>query len=209
MVISTRRFRRSRRGFSLVEMLIALAISASLLAASLAALDAIFKSYKMTTDSASTHVVSRIVMHRVLTMIRGGREFGPYPVDVLDPGQNPIVSNFIEFVSFEDVAAGQRQITRIESRDVTYDDGTTSTELWYILMDFENGTLVSTEERPLIRELSSATFTLEYDVGPRLRRAMVDLVIKPNDDLADSALAVDFIPPTIRMVASARPRQLD
>ncbi|RMD63684.1 MAG: prepilin-type N-terminal cleavage/methylation domain-containing protein, partial [Planctomycetota bacterium] len=43
------------RGFSLVEMLLALAISATLLTAALAALDSSFKGYKATTESASTH----------------------------------------------------------------------------------------------------------------------------------------------------------
>ena len=39
---------RSRRAFSLLEMLIALAITSLLLTACLAALDTTFKSYKMT-----------------------------------------------------------------------------------------------------------------------------------------------------------------
>jgi prepilin-type N-terminal cleavage/methylation domain-containing protein len=56
--------RRHRRGFSLVEMLVALTITATLLTAALTALDAGFKGYKFTTDGASTHVVSRITMHR-------------------------------------------------------------------------------------------------------------------------------------------------
>ena len=45
---------RRRRGFSIVEMLIALAITATLLTATLAALDTSFKSYKVTTEGART-----------------------------------------------------------------------------------------------------------------------------------------------------------
>src|SRR5690606_4327448 len=71
-----------RRGFSLIEMLVALAITSALLSASLAALDTSFKSYQMTSQSSSTHVVTRIVMHRMLSMIRVGTEFGPFPEDV-------------------------------------------------------------------------------------------------------------------------------
>ncbi len=194
----------SRRGFSLVEMLMALAISAALLSASLAALDVSFKSYQTTTESASTHVVSRIVMHRLMTLIRTGKEFGPYPVDVLDPAQNPLVTTFIEFVSTEDLAAGTRQITRIERRDA---DGGTYT-LWHIRTEFVDGVVVDTFERPLITGLLQAMFTLEYDVGPRLKRATVDLTIMPND-LRDIAIGGVMDTPTIRMASSTSPRQLE
>jgi prepilin-type N-terminal cleavage/methylation domain-containing protein len=192
------------RGFSLVEMLIALAITAALLTASLTALDASFKSYKVTTESASTHVVSRIVMHRVMAMVRTGKEFGPYPVDVLDLAQNPLVSSYIEFVSLDDAATGRRQITRIERRT-----GSASPfELWYTLTTYQGGVLATTEERPLIRNLQDALFTLEFDVGPRLKRATVDLTIRP-DDLQDAAVFADLETPVIRLVATASPRQLE
>jgi len=73
----------------------------------------------MTSESASTHVVSRIVMARVMALIRTGKEFGPFPADVLDSAQNPLVSTFVEFVSLDNAATGQRQITRIERRTGT------------------------------------------------------------------------------------------
>lgn len=193
-----------RGGFSLVEMLIALAITAALLTASLSALDASFKSYKVTTESASTHVVSRIVMHRVMTMIRTGTEFGPYPDDVLDPGQNPIVSSFIEFVSLDDPENDHRQVTTIERRA---GDEPGSFDLWYVLED-TLGNTTTTDERPLIRGLREATFTLEYDIGPRLTQATVDLTIEPND-LQDADIFSSLETPTIRLVASTSPRVLD
>jgi prepilin-type N-terminal cleavage/methylation domain-containing protein len=194
---------RFRRGFSLIEMLIALAISAALLTASLAALDASFKSYKVTSESASTHVVSRIVMQRIMAMIRTGKEFGPFPADVLDSAQNPLVSTFIEFVSLDDAATGRRQITRIERRV-----GISSPhELWYRLLTYQGGQLVDTQERPLIKNLRDVLFTLEYDVGPRLTRATVDMTIQP-DDLQDAAIVADMSTPVIRYVSSTSPRQL-
>jgi prepilin-type N-terminal cleavage/methylation domain-containing protein len=200
--------RSTRRGFSLLEMLVALSITATLLTASLTALDTAFKSYKMTSDSASTHVVTRIVMHRVLSMIRTGKEFGPYPYDVLDPSYNPVTSDFIEFVSHEDTGTGQHQITRLEKRYVDDGNGTYNPELWLVLMEYSNGTLVSTEERPLLRNLLEVWFTLEYDVGPRLRRATVDLTVQP-DDLQDANIAAAFDSPSIRLVSSTSPRSLD
>ncbi|MCA9298909.1 MAG: prepilin-type N-terminal cleavage/methylation domain-containing protein, partial [Phycisphaerales bacterium] len=91
--------RRRTRGFSLVEMLIALAITASLLTAMLVALDFSFKRYTATSESASMHVVGRLVAHRILSQIRTGTTFGPSPADVLDPAQNPVVTDNIEFIT--------------------------------------------------------------------------------------------------------------
>ena len=81
--VSARTFGRSR-GFSLVEMLIALAICAALLVAVLSALVASFRAYQATTEQASTHVVGRIVMHRMMALVRKGVAFGPHPEDARD-----------------------------------------------------------------------------------------------------------------------------
>jgi prepilin-type N-terminal cleavage/methylation domain-containing protein len=83
-----------RRGFNLVEVLMALAITATLLTATLAALDASFRAYQSTTEEVSTQSIGRIVMHRVLTLLRTGSEFGPFPAD---PRVTRIRSDFIEF----------------------------------------------------------------------------------------------------------------
>ena len=195
--------RRSRRGFSLVEMLIALTISVTLLTATLTAFDASWRCYKDTTESASTHVVSRIVMHRVLAMVRTGTEFGPYPEDVLDNTQNPLTSTFMEFVSEPDRLAGVNRLTRIERRTV---QGTTDQfELWYILVNRADGSI--TEERPLISNVREALFILEYEPGPRLVRATIDLSIRPND-AEDIRVGAADTTPMIRLVASAEPRQM-
>jgi prepilin-type N-terminal cleavage/methylation domain-containing protein len=198
--------RVSRRAFSMVEMLIALTISSLLLSACLVALDTSFKAYETTTESASTHVVSRLVMHRVMAMIRQGEEFGPYPLGVVTPTK--IETSYIEFVSLQDEATGQRQVTRIEKAADTAVPGTF--QLQYRRWDYQNNTLVQSFTYPLIRNLKEAKFTLEYDIGPRLMRATVDLTIKPDDvNTNATAMATDLQTPTLRLVASASPRRLD
>jgi prepilin-type N-terminal cleavage/methylation domain-containing protein len=79
---SNKRPIRRMRAFSLVEMLIALAISAALLAATLVALQTSFRAYQVTTDQASTHAVGRLVLHRMTAMIRSGQDFRPLPSDI-------------------------------------------------------------------------------------------------------------------------------
>lgn len=193
--------RSARRGFSIIELLIALVITSTLLTATLAALDASFKSYKVTSESASTHVVSRIVMQRLMAMIRNGANFGPYPAN---PIATPIIeSDWIEFESFSDQAAGTRRITTLERQQ----SGDTWT-LIYTVSEFSGGTLVSEDSRPLITGLTQLNFIMEYDVGPVLKRVTVDMVVQPND-LQDAAVTANLEAPTIRMVASASPRRLD
>jgi prepilin-type N-terminal cleavage/methylation domain-containing protein len=224
MTCGTKTGRRSRaqrrpRAFSLIEMLVALAITAALLSASLAALDTSFKSYQVTSESASTHVVTRIVMHRMLSMIRVGTEFAPFPNDVLDVAQNPMVLEDVydpmaalptgfqlEFVSRNDLATGDRQITRFELRDADPADG--SKELWLMLQDIPGaGGPAVTTERPLLTGVVNAIVTLDYDVGPKLRQANIDLIVLPNDIGDDIEIALNA--PTIRLVASASPRNLE
>lgn len=195
---------RGGRGFSMIEVLISLTISATLLTATMAALDASFKGYKVTTESASTNVVARIVMQRLTSMIRTGDSFGPYPVN---PITTPTLeSEWIEFVSFRDPATDTERVTRLERRDGDAETG--PFELWYIATTYEAGVYVSEDEAPLLVGLNDVTFIMEYDVGPRLKRVTVDLIVQP-DDLQDVAIGTSLEAPTIRLVASASPRMGD
>lgn len=201
----TRRRSHARRAFSLVEVLIALTITATLLTATMAALDASFKSYKANSESAATNVVARIVMQRLTAMIRTGDSFGPYPANpILTPN---IQSDWIEFVTFRDPAQGIERIIRLEARDGEGANG--PFELWYTLTTMVNGEFESAQEAPLLTGLNQVLFDLEYDVGPRLRRVTVDLIIQPETG-GDMAIGVGQLDtPTIRMVASASPRAYD
>lgn len=196
--------RTSRRGFSLVEVLIAMTITSTLLTATMAALDASFKSYKITTEGASTNVVARIVMQRVTSMVRTGDTFGPYPVNPITTPN--IESTWMEFVSYRDPATDSHRVTRLERRDAAAGDGTF--ELWYVVTTFVNDVFDSSSEAPLLIGLNKVQFDMEYDVGPKLRRVTVDLILQP-DDIQDVAIGTQLEVPTIRLVASASPRQFD
>ena len=188
----------------MVEVLISLGITATLLTATMAALNTSFKSYQVTSEGASTNVVARIVMQRLTAMIRTGDSFGPYPVNpILTP---ELESDYIEFVSFREISTGTERVTRLERRDATGVDG--PYELWYTLTTYVDGTYQDEESAPLLSGLNDVVFTMEFDVGPRLKRATVDLIIQP-DDLQDIAVGSTMDAPTIRLVASASPRMND
>ena len=199
-----RRLARRARAFSLIEFLIALTISSLLLAAAVSALDTSFKSYQMTTEQASTHVVARLTMHRLTTLIRTGENFGPYPVNpILTPW---IATDAIEFETVLDPDTGRRQIWRVEEREQEGPEG--PFVLWATVETYDGDTLVSTLERVMLHRVQDARFTLEYDVGPRLRQATIDLTVMPRDTHVDS-MTSSLETPTVRMVASVRPRRLD
>jgi len=197
--------RRRRPGFSIIEMLIALTISAALLTAAMASLHTMFQHYKSTTESASTHVVSRMVMHRMLTMIRTGSDFGPIPANVLDAAQNPLISDHIEFVSQRDMQGGIERVTRIEFRPGA--QAGEAGELWFVLLAPGEAEPII-EQRPLLSGVRQATFTLRFNERTwRLDRAEIDMTIEPNDSV-DLTIAAETTPQTIRLIASAAPRQL-
>ncbi|MEM1071213.1 MAG: prepilin-type N-terminal cleavage/methylation domain-containing protein [Planctomycetota bacterium] len=198
----------ARRGFSIAELLLALTIVSVVLTSALVAIDASFRGYKATTDSASTHVVSRLMIHRMIAMIRTGEEFGPFPEDVLDPAQNPFVSESIEFLSEVDADTGDREVTRIEFRDTEQQDEFGS--LWLMIFRFDDtgASLGDPEEYMILPNIEQASFTLEYDVGPRLERATIDLLIRPNDDLDATSVEERVDTEPIRLVGSATPRRI-
>lgn len=179
-----------RRGFNLAEMLIALSISATLLTAVMVALDASFTAYQRTTEQASTQTIGRLTMHRILTLIRSGENFGPFPLNPLD---SIVESNFIE-------------IQLVEGGDiVTLEWREDEEALFY---------LVGGDEHLLLEGVMAQTdpdtgdpippFRLEYEMGRELYRATIDLAIRPDDNM-DVTLDGDW-ETVLRLVASAQPR---
>ncbi len=198
--------RRAPRGFSMIEVLVSLMITGLLLTATLSALDASFKSYQICTESASTNVIARTVMQRMSALVRTGTDFGPYPDDVLDASANPMDSTFMEF-SMGPVAGGTR-IVRLERRAAAT-GAVAPFELWYVEQVVDGaGAITTNEARPLLTGLTELNFNLEYDVGPRLKRATIDLTVRPND-FQDASLKTELHTDTIRLVSTVSPRKLD
>jgi hypothetical protein len=170
------------------------------------ALDNSFKAYESTTESAATHVVARLVMHRVLGMIRQGEEFGPDPCSVIEPTK--METNYIEFVSYNNPDTGERQVTRLERVPDPAVPGMHI--LQYQRWDYLDGTQTGTSVHPLLRNVVDVRFTLEYDRGPKLRQATVDISIRPEDAHTNvTAIHSTLAEPVVRLIASTSPRRLD
>ncbi|MFO0827066.1 MAG: prepilin-type N-terminal cleavage/methylation domain-containing protein [Phycisphaerales bacterium] len=189
MIRSHRASARRRRGFNLVELLMALAISSALLAATMVALNACFVAYQATTEEASTHTVARLVMHRLLTMIRTGADFGPLPDDPLD------ATSATDEISFRNTAG---QLITIGFDETVH----------AITLRVEDG-----DEKPILRGVQRTVtseganvpaFTLEWDKGTHLYRVTMDLTVVGDDNQA-TKLDKGLVKP-IRLVASSMPR---
>ena len=188
--------RTTRRGFNLIEMLIALAITAALLAAVMVALHASFMAYQTTTEVASTHTIGRLAMHRMLALIRTGQEFDPFPIN---PQDSIVVSNEIEFLT------QKGQLVRLEwfaNSDSTHPQGNA---LYAVI---NNGTpqllLEGVVQQPDGAGGQTLPFTLEYELGRKLYRATIDITLVPDDNMS---VTIDGDnQQQLRLVASAMPR---
>ena len=181
---------RRRRGFSLVEVLIALVITSTLLTATLVALDASFRAYQSTTEEISSNSIGRLVMHRLLTMIRTGSDFGPYPDD---PRISIIKSDYLEFrTSSGDVVT---VLWNRNDESLTYQvQGSEPVQLL-------DGVIGTTDDLGNLVE----PFTLEFADGRRLYRASIDFTIEP-DDIIELELEGEKESNELRFVGSAMPR---
>ena len=193
----------ARRAFNLVEMLIALAIAAALLTATMVALNASFMAYQTTTEVASTHTIGRLTMHRILALIRTGDDFGPFPTS---PLQSVVTSDFIEFMTPNDDV-----LTLMWKETADVPNGFTQGNALYVITT-EGG--VDTPYLLLegvVPQYDNATppnrikpFTLEFEKGRVLYRATIDMTVKPDDNMSVELDGTNE--GIIRLVASAMPR---
>ena len=194
------RCRRRCVGLSVVELLLSLAIVAMLLTATMAAIDASFRAYAAAAESASTQTATRMVVHRLLTLVRTSTAHGPLEPD--GAATPPVVlngdtieSNYLELID------PKGNLVRIE-----YDAG--NQEVWVEMTPFGGGT---TERQPLLGGVTSATFhakrRLDGDGVLVLERGSIDMTVQPDPD---TTLAIEQgSAPPIRVVASTMPRRLD
>lgn len=198
--------RSARRGISITEMLIALAISAMLLTAVTVALNASFYAYATAAESASTHSSVRLVMQRVMRMLRTTTHHAPYDPD--DASIDLIAAETVYSVGihFEDHSG---QIVYIWWKANSAYDEPMLGDLWYADDNVDAEPLL---ERVIARgDVDDPyIFSLSSRKGPDgllLRRATLDLAVQPG---ADATLALESAQgksPPVRIVASTMPRR--
>lgn len=209
-----------RPGLSLVEMLIALAISAVLLTAVMVALNASFHAYATASESASAQSSIRLVMHRLLTMIRTTTDHAAWEPGAVapwlpNPAEPPERTTGIIMLDKQD-----REIRIWWTLNTSYSEDNLG-DLWYWRSDFDangNGAPDDDERQPLLERVTARTdadgnpyiFALSSrlsDRGLLLRRATVDLTIEPGTDATLALESARGSASPIRLIASAMPRR--
>ena len=195
------RFQRRRAaGLSLIELLVSLAITAALLTATMVAIDASFQAYAAAAETASTQTSTRLVTHRLMTLLRTSTAHGPLQPSADTTWPVTLTGDLLESKYLE-LVDSQGNFIRIEYRDA--DD-----ELWVEVTPFGSAT---TDVQPLLGGVTDATFFAKRRFDESgvlvLERASVDLTVTSE---AGNTLAIegDDLPP-IRVVASTMPRKLD
>lgn len=202
-----------RRGLSLVELLIALAIISALLTATGVALDVSFKAYAIATQSASTQSSSRLLTNRLLTNIRNAVSHAPLDMTTADVADGAVLVNdtLIEspFIGFIDRNGDTIRLTWYDDTTPTPADATTPgpNELWMRRTPVSGATIT---EQPVLKGVTECTFSMQRgkdgDGIYVLRRATFDFTVEAGDD---STLQIEAgnVPP-VRVIASTKPRRI-
>mgnify|MGYP006908313544 CR=1 FL=1 len=184
----------------MVELLVSLAITAMLLTATMVAIDASFKAYAGSAEEAATAASTRLVTHRLLTLVRTSTAHGPLlpdattdPPVTYDSTTSLITSHYLELIDTNG------DLIRIE-----YDADTEQ-----LMMTRTGGGTTQTE--PILAGVTSATFYAKRRLDRSgvfvLERGTMDLTIMPG---ADATLSLESgTSRAIRVIASTMPRRLE
>lgn len=188
-----------RRGVSLVELLLALAITAMLLTATMVALDASFRAYADAAEQAAVQTTSRMVTHRLLSLVRTSTAHGPLEPDAASDPPVTLAGDLIQSHYLE-LLDPRGDIIRIEYRS-------DPRQLWLI----RNPGAAGEVAQPVADGVLAAAFTARRRRNDDnlwvLERATVDLTIEASED---NTLAVENgQTPPIRIIGSTMPRKLD
>ena len=194
-------FLRRSAGLSLVELLISLAIVSLLLTATMVAIDASFQAYAAAAESATTQTATRLVTHRLLTLLRTSTAHGPLEEDLTDLDWPVTLNGDTLETKYLELIDAKGNNLRIEYRDSV-------NALWLIMVPADGS---STVTQPLLTGVSQATFhaTRRTDSSGVLvlERASIDLTVEPD---SDNTLAIESAnTPPARVVASTMPRRLN
>ncbi len=174
-----------RRGFTLPEVLVALAISALLLAGLFASLQSTIDAYRRSAAEGVNRLTARLLVERIALLVRTGVVFGPLPNVATE---TEVESDVLEITT----ATGQEveiEWDRVNELLIMRVDGIGSTVL---------GGVVQTTGGELI-----TPFLLQYENGTTLRRVTINFAVDPDPG---HATAMDGGDETIRFTTSVMPR---
>ena len=175
-----------RRGFTVVELIIGLAITAVLLTGLFSAIQVSVDAYSRSSADGVNRLTSRLLVERIALLVRTGTTFGPMPASATI---NEVQSDFLEITT----PSGQ-QIT------ITW-DGTTDT----LEMDVDGiSSTVLGGVTQMVGGVPITPFLLQFENGTTLQRVTINLAVIP--DIQYQTSMDDSSGETIRLTASVMPR---
>ena len=188
--------RRRCLGLSLVEMLISLAITAMLLTATMVAIDASFQAYAAAAESASTQTSTRLVTHRLLSLMRTSTAHGPLLAETgVTLDGNTLTSPYIELIDPDG------NLIRLEYE--------ADEDMLYVTITPYGGSVAT--KQPLLGGVTDCEFKLvrrlDDDGVFILDRGTIDFTVEPDEDTSLS-IEGDAAEP-MRVIASTMPRKLE
>ena len=174
-----------RRGFTVVELLIGVAIASILLTGLFAAIQSSVNAYERSSADGVNRLTSRLIAERIALLVRTSSTFGPLPAVATE---NEVESDYIEITT----PSGQF-IT------ITWDNVKETLEMYV------NG--VSSTVLGGVTQLSGGIsitpFLLQFENGITLKRLTINLAVVPDPD---HSTQMDGSSETIRLTASVIPR---
>ena len=175
-----------RRGFTVIELLIGMAISAMLLTGLCAAIHASVNAYSRTSADGVNRLTSRLLIERIALLVRTGTSFGPLPSSAT---VNEVESNVLELTtpSGQQVTITWDSLSETLVMDV---DGTSATVLGGVTQDAGGVPIIP--------------FLLQFENGTTLRRVTINLAVIPDAEYTTNMDGSEV--ETIRLTASVMPR---
>jgi prepilin-type N-terminal cleavage/methylation domain-containing protein len=174
-----------RRGFTVIELIIGMAIAAVLLTGLFASIQSSVDAYERSAADGVNRLTSRLLVERIALLVRTGTSFGPLPASAI---VNEIESNTLEITT----PSGQEVSITWNSLDETLEmdvDGINSTVLGGVTQ--------------VVGATTISPFLLQYENGINLQRVTINLAVIPDPEHATN---MDGGGETIRLTSSVMPR---
>lgn len=199
-MVADQRSTRRVSGLSMVEMLIALVITALLMTATMMATDTSFKAYANATAQVSAQASTRLVTQRLMTLVRSSRAHGP-----LTPGSSSVgavtLSGDTLTGPYLEMIDPQEKLVRIEYRS-------DAQEVWLVMSSLDGS---GKTEQPLLTQVTAASFSCTRrktnDGLWVLARGTMNITVTPTANSSIDLERTAAMEP-IRVIASTMPRRL-